>query len=88
MDGLRGCLVVLILATFTFGCKSSQPNLKPEIPKYENLNTPPQEGRFNSPQYPKQALADDNSRKTMFDQEKSSVVPTRGSQGPGRNGLR
>ncbi len=87
MAGLRGVLILSTFLTLILGCKSSQPNLKPEIPKYENLTVPPQEGRFQSSQYPKQALVDDNSRKTMFDDQKS-VIPTRGNTGPGRNGLR
>ena len=87
MDGLRSVLLMALLFAVTIGCKSSQPNLKPEISKIENLTVPPEEGRFKSPQYPKQALVDDNSRKTMFDDEKTTI-PTRGSTGPGRNGMR
>ena len=84
MDGLKCVVLATMMLVLSVGCRTSQPNLKPQMPKFEKLTEPPAEARFESPQYPKQALVDNNSRKSMFDDDKTATLPTRGSNSPGR----
>jgi len=65
-----------LLLTAVLGCRSTKPNLKP-LDSAEALNTPPNENRFDSPRYPKQALQKDDPFKKIME-ERDMVVPTRG----------
>lgn len=83
------CAIAALCLALTLGCRSPQPILKPEkIP--EKLVEPPQEARYDTPGYPKQAydkLADPS--RSVFDAKTNGVVPTRGSSmgGGGMNGM-
>ncbi len=48
----------LVLLLTLLGCRSTQPDLKPPVQK-EVLNSPPDDMRYNSPSYPKQAMVSD-----------------------------
>ena len=68
---------VCVLLGLLIGCKSSTPELKPPT-QPEEFNAPPAEARFNSPNYPKEALARDDVTKKLRD----SGMP-KGGFGPG-----
>lgn len=73
-NGLLG--IAALLLTATLGCRTGKPELKP-IDSPEALNMPPNENRFDSPRYPKQALQKDDPFKKLME-ERDMVVPTRG----------
>jgi hypothetical protein len=76
------CLAVL------GGCRTTEPNLKPEKVK-EQLVEPPQEARFDSPGYPKQAYDKqvDPIRNAFDAKTAPGVTPTRGTMTPGAGGM-
>lgn len=49
------CAVLVVCLALMFGCRTPQPNLKPEKTP-EKLVEPPQESRYDSSAYPKQAF--------------------------------
>ena len=65
-----------------FGCRHTPPNLKPADTK-EALNSPPNERRFNVPDYPKQAFADRDAIKKIDD---GPIQPVRGPGMAGGSG--
>jgi hypothetical protein len=79
-----GCALLLVV----IGCKSTQPDLRP--PKQPDvLYKPPDEARYNSPAYPKQALAqsDDPTKKwNPSGAGGGSAMPSRGMGGGGMGG--
>ncbi len=81
-----GMWMVAMLLFLAVGCRTAQPNLKPDK-QPEVLNTPPQEARFNTSTYPKMAF-EDSSPKNNPALNKDGVMPTRGSMGgmPGAGG--
>jgi hypothetical protein len=64
------------------GCKTSQPDLKPP-PEPEVLNRPPDEARFNSPAYPKQALVNNNDPTKKWNSGAAGTMNPRGMGGGG-----
>lgn len=49
------CLLLSGLLALLAGCRTSQPALKPKD-EPEQLRAPPPEGRYSTPEYPKQAF--------------------------------
>jgi len=79
-----GCALLLVL----LGCRSTTPELKPP-PQPEVLNKPPDETRYNSPAYPKQALIKDDDPTKKFGMSGSPPpmnMPRGGMGGPGGAG--
>jgi hypothetical protein len=74
-----GALVVML------GCRTAQPDLKPPVAK-EVLNKPPDEARFNSAAYPKQAMVSDGDPTKKWDPSAAGAMPTRGMGGGGMGG--
>jgi hypothetical protein len=77
-----------LLALTALGCRTQPPNTKPP-PSPEVLTSPPQEARFNTSVYPKQAFQEnDILKKKILEGEASPIMPARGmgmtpSMGPG-----
>src|SRR5947209_8345707 len=71
--------VVCLLA----GCRTSQPNLEP--PKEpERLSTPPNENRYDTSSYPKEAFHNSDLFRRRELEPGQSILPTRGGMtGPG-----
>ena len=80
----RMAWLTAVLGLTALGCRTPPPNVKPTIDP-EVLNPPPQEARFNTSVYPKQAFQqDDLLKKKILDGEANSIMPARGSSmGPG-----
>jgi hypothetical protein len=79
LDLACGALIAVI------GCRSTTPELKPPTAP-EVLNKPPDEARFNSAAYPKQALASDGTQK--FSPAALSAKDARGgNMGPSMGGM-
>jgi len=81
MPGIWKTLVVAFLALpLTAGCRTPQPNLKPDN-QPEVLTKPPSEARFNSSQYPDLAYRDmnDRFRKSNDSGGGNPMLATRGS---------
>jgi hypothetical protein len=78
--GKLGTLAVLLVVMA--GCRTSQVDLKPP-PAPEVLNPPPSEARFNTPNYPRQALNIDDPGKRLGAGTNQGVIPARGPVGPG-----
>lgn len=79
-----GCGLALVI----IGCKTAQPELKPPQ-QPEVLNKPPDEARFNSPGYPKQALANNDDPTKKWSSSTAGtpgMMPTRGMGSPGGAG--
>jgi hypothetical protein len=49
------CAVLVVCLALMFGCRTPQPNLKPDKVK-EQLIEPPPDARYDSSAYPKQAF--------------------------------
>jgi hypothetical protein len=75
-------VVLALCLLLPVGCRTTQPNLKPEKTR-EMLVDPPQgEARFDSPGYPQQAYDKPyDPIRNAFD-AKANVMPTRGSMMP------
>ena len=82
------CAALAICLALLVGCRSTQPDLKPEKTP-EKLVDQPQEARFDSPGYPKQAYDKMiDPVKNAFDAKTSpNVMPTRGSMMPSAGGM-
>ena len=81
------CAIVAVCLALPIGCRTAQPVLKPDkMP--EKLVEPPQEARYESSGYPKQAYdkAVDPVR-NPFESKTPGVMPTRGSSIGGMNGM-
>ena len=78
--GRRGVLAVLL--GVVVGCRTPPPVVKPEE-QPEVLNKPPQEARFSSPWYPKEAFNRDDPSKRWKESlmDTNAVMPARGSFG-------
>jgi hypothetical protein len=85
--GISAILVVCF--AFMFGCRTPQPNLKPDK-EAEKFVTPPQDARYDSPAYPKEAFdrpvdpgkaALDAKNTPGMSQRGGSMMPT-GGVGP------
>ena len=87
------CAILVICLALLVGCRNTQPNLKPEKTP-EKLVDPPQEARYDTPGYPRQAFDKpiDPMRNAFDAKATPGVTPTRGSMGPGGgmggNGMR
>jgi hypothetical protein len=81
------CIALAICLAILAGCRTPEPKLKPEKAA-EVLNDPPQEARFDSPGYPKQAYDKQiDPIKNAFDAKTTpGVAPTRGMMTPGMGG--
>jgi hypothetical protein len=64
------------------GCRHTPPNLKPPDTK-EALNAPPNERRYDVPNYPKEAFLDRDAIKKIDD---GPIQPVRGPGMPGGMG--
>ncbi len=75
------CMALAICLAILGGCRTPQPNLKPDKTA-EKLVEPPREDRFDTPGYPKAAYDKmiDPGLKAM--DTKNGVMPTRGSAMP------
>jgi hypothetical protein len=49
------CLFLMVFLALSAGCRTPQPNLKPEKTP-ETLVAPPEDPKYDSPGYPKQAF--------------------------------
>lgn len=78
------CAILALCLALSAGCRTPQPNLKPEKTP-EKLVDPPQEARFDSPGYPKQAWDKpvDPFRSAFEAKTTPGVMPTRGTMVPG-----
>jgi hypothetical protein len=80
------CALLAICLVILAGCRSTQPDLKPDTSK-EIFNAPPMEGRYQSSVYPKQAFdAPADPGKRMFDNQNPGAMAGRGGMG-GPNGM-
>jgi hypothetical protein len=76
--------LVLLIA---LGCRSTAPNLKPaKMP--EVASAPPNEPRYNSPGYPKEAFRDKTQSpfQNLNDYKQQQVMPARGISSMGMGG--
>ena len=83
------CVVLVALLALSTGCRSSQPNLKPETTA-EKLVDPPANTRLSS-DYPKQAFSPvtDPTKNGIEAAKGVGGMPTRGGMaGSGTGGLR
>ena len=80
------CAILVICLAFLAGCRTTQPDLKPGKVA-EKLVEPPQEARYDSAGYPRQAYEKviDPGLRSM--DTKNAVMPTRGSMMPGAGGM-
>ena len=78
-----GCAILVICLMVLAGCRTPQPNLKPEDIKKEQFVQPPMEARYESSAYPKQAFdtAADPAKRAFEDMKNAGVMPARGSAG-------
>jgi hypothetical protein len=81
------CIALAICLALLVGCRSSQPDLKPKVAA-QKLVEPPQDARYDSPGYPKQAYDKmvDPVRNAFESKNTPGVMPTRGSMAPGMGG--
>ena len=76
-----GCLGILGLALI--GCRTMEPELKP-ADEPEVLRTPPEDPRYNSPKYPREAFNDSyDPLKKLTAPTNQQGMPSRGFGGPG-----
>jgi hypothetical protein len=78
------CAILVICFGIMFGCRTPQPNLKPEkVP--EQLVSPPDDSRFGSPTYPDQAFDKpaDPAKALMDAKNAAGGMPSRGSMAGG-----
>ncbi len=78
-------VVFVSLMILSVGCRTSQPVLKPEKTA-EVLRVAPQDARYESSAYPKQAYDSLNSKRLPV--ETKAGPPTRGGMSPGQGGMR
>jgi hypothetical protein len=78
------CAILAVCLALLVGCRTPQPVLKPNKVA-EKLVDPPQDRRYDSPGYPKQAYdkLDDPAQRAMDAKNTPGVMPTRGSMTPG-----
>jgi hypothetical protein len=76
------CAILVICFALMFGCRTPQPNLKPEK-EPERFVVPPQEARYDSSTYPQQAFDKPvDPGKALLDQKNTPGMPQRGSMMP------
>ena len=76
------CAVLVVCLALMFGCRTTQPVLKPDKTP-ETLVEPPQEARYDSSAYPKQAfdkLADPG--KALLDAKNTPGAPSKNAMTP------
>jgi len=74
------CVFLVGVLALSSGCRTPQPNLKPDT-SVELYNVPPP-GTYNSAAMPKQAFsAPTDPSKFALDSKAGGVMPTRGSMG-------
>jgi hypothetical protein len=82
------CAILAICLAVLAGCRTTQPNVKPDDIAKEEFRAPPMEARYETTGYPKLAFdtgADPTRR--MFDNQKNAgVMPARGTAMPGMGG--
>ena len=74
------CAVLVVCLTLMLGCRTPQPNLKPEKAP-EKLVEPPQEARYDSSAYPKLAFD------TEVDPGRAALDNKNTPGGPGKGGM-
>jgi len=81
------CAMMVVCLAILAGCRTSQPNLKPDITK-EQFVAPPMDARYETSAYPKQAFdATSDPSKRLFDEKKNAaIMPARGA-GMGAGGM-
>lgn len=76
--GLLGTTAALLLLA-AVGCRTPKPELKP-LESPEVLAMPPNENRFDTPRYPKQAFNKEDSLKGVM--KNNPIIPTQGITSP------
>jgi hypothetical protein len=80
------CAILVIGLTLTVGCRTRQPELKPEKTA-EKLVDPPTGGRYDTTGLPKQAFDKlDDPMKSAFDAKATPGVSGRSASGGGMGG--
>ncbi len=74
------CIILFALVALAPGCRTAAPDLKPKDLKKEQLVEPPP-GRYNTPEYPKQAFS------PMVDPGKDAMDAKTDVNMPGRGGM-
>ena len=81
------CAILVVCFALMLGCRTPQPNLKPEKAP-EKLVEPPQEAKYDSSAYPKEAFDKVvDPGKALLDAKNTPGMPSRGSMtSPGGGG--
>lgn len=83
----KGCIFLASLLAVMAGCRSPQPNLKPDKSP-EQFVSPPQEPRYDSSGYPKQAMDPlTDPAKEALDAKNAPGAPSRGMMSSGAGGM-
>jgi hypothetical protein len=83
MTAKWGCCAILVVCfALMIGCRTPQPNLKPEK-EPEKLVAPPPDGKYDSSNYPAQAFDKPvDPGKALLDAKNTPGMPQRGSMMP------
>jgi hypothetical protein len=86
MTAKWGICILLFAVLALAGCRTPAPDLKPKDLKDEKITEPPP-GRYNTPEYPKQAFSPlvDPTKDAM--DAKAEGMPMRGGMMPGGGGM-
>ncbi len=77
---------LMALVSLSAGCRTPHPELKPAKQPEVASVPPPSDGRYDTPGYPKEAFNNqDIFRRRDPTNQDSTVMPARGSMGPGGN---
>jgi len=77
---------LMVLTSVTAGCRTAQPELRPAKPPEVASVPPATDARYDTPTYPKEAFNNqDIFRRRDLTTQDPTVMPTRGTMGPGSN---
>ena len=81
------CVLLVALLGLAAGCRTPQPNLKPEKTAERLVGPPP--NTYMASQLPKQAFStqSDPAAATLDAKNNANMMPTRGSMMPGSGGM-
>ena len=80
----EAAMLVVCLAILA-GCRTPQPNLKPDTTK-EQFVLPPMDARYETSTYPKAAFTPTDPNKIRIDDKGGAVMPARGGGSGGMSG--
>ena len=81
------CAMLAICLAILAGCRTAQPNLKPDTTKEQFVLPPMGDARYDTSVYPKQAFeTPTDPNRIRFDDKGGGVMPARGGGMPGMGG--